>query len=147
MIIETETLGEIEYFEKDIIFFDDGIYGFGGMKKFILILNPIEQLPFHYLQSIEDKRLSFIITSPFLFVKDYAFDISDLLVEKMDIKSTEDIDIFSIAVLPEDLNETTINLKAPIIVNKKNKKARQYILNENYKYKQYIFKDNTSGDK
>lgn len=147
MIIETEALGAIEYLEKDIIVFEDGLYGFGGMKRFIFILNPVEEVPFHYLQSLEDARLNFIVTSPFLFVADYDFNISDLLVEKMDIKSPEDIEIFSIAVIPENLDDTTINLKAPIIINKKNKKAKQYILNENFQYKQYIFKENKLEEK
>lgn len=140
MIIETEILGNIEYTEEDIIVFEEGLYGFGGMKKFVLILNPVEEVPFHYLQSIEDVRLSFIVTSPYLFVTDYDFDISDEVVEKMGIKSPESMDIFSIAVIPENVDETTINLKAPIIINKSNKSAKQYILNENFNYKQYIFK-------
>lgn len=141
MIIETEVLGEVEYHEKDIIFFDEGLYGFGGMKKFVLILNPVEEVPFHYLQSIEDNRLSFIVTSPFTFISDYDFELSDAVVESMEITSTDDIEIYSIAVIPEELEKTTINLKAPIIINRKNNRAKQYILSENFLYKQFVFKE------
>jgi len=147
MIIETEILGEVEYLEKDIILFEEGLYGFGGMKEFILLLNPVEELPFHYLQSIEDERLSFVVTSPFIFIKNYEFDLSDTVIEKMRIEAAEDMDIFSIVTIPEKLEETTINLKAPIIVNKSNKKAKQCILNENFVYKQYIFKEVASEGK
>ncbi|MGB3367256.1 MAG: flagellar assembly protein FliW [Acidaminobacteraceae bacterium] len=142
MLIETEVVGQVEYLDDDIITFEEGIYGFGGMKKFILILNPVDEVPFHYLQSIEDHRLYFIVTSPFVFVKDYDFELSESLVEKMGIKSSEEIDIFSITVIPEDIGNTTINLKAPIIINRNNKRAKQQILAENYRYKQFVFKEN-----
>ena len=147
MIIETEVLGEVEYLEKDIILFEEGLYGFGGMKEFILLLNPVEEMPFHYLQSIQDKRLNFIVTSPFIFIKNYEFDLSDTIIDKMEIKSPDDMDIFTIVTIPEKLEETTINLKAPIVVNKNNKKAKQCILDENFVYKQFIFKEVTPEEK
>lgn len=142
MIIETEVLGEVNYTDDDVITFNEGLYGFGGMKKFVLILNPVDDLPFHFLQSIDDDRLSFIVTSPFFFIEDYDFDLSDQMIEKMDVSSIEDIEILTIAVIPKEIEETTINLKAPIIINKKNRIAKQFILNEDYPYKQSIFKKN-----
>lgn len=146
MIIETEVLGEINYTEEDVITFEDGLYGFGGMKQFVLILNPIEGLPFHYLQSVEDQRLSFIVTSPFLFVENYDFELSDQMVEKMGVDKVEDIEIFSITVVNQELKDTTINLKAPIIVNRKNRSAKQFILNEDYPCKQLIFNSSKTED-
>lgn len=140
MIIETDVIGKVEYADEDIINFEEGLYGFGGMKKFILILNPIPELPFHYLQSIDDPRLNFVVTSPFLFIENYDFEINDTVVEKMNIDDINDIDIYSITIIAEEIEETTINLKAPIIVNRKNQFAKQFILNEDYPYKKLIFK-------
>lgn len=146
MIIETEVLGNVEYEEKDIIRFEEGLYGFGDMRDFIIIRYPFEDLPFHYLQSIEDRRLSFVITSPFLFVDNYEFDIEDEVLKSMEIKKVEDIDIYSIAVIPKDLKETTINLRGPLIVNRVNNLARQYAVEEDYPYKYQIFTKDAHGD-
>lgn len=141
MNIDTYYFGDVEFEEKDIITFEEGIYGFGGMKKFIIIYNPEENLPFHWLQSIEDSRLSFIITSPFLFVDDYNFDLPDKLAEKMEIKEESDVVIYCITVIPENIEKSTINLKAPIIFNKNNRQAKQFIINEDYPYKHVLFKE------
>lgn len=139
MIIETEVLGNIEYQSEDIITFEDGLYGFGGMKEFIIIQYPFEGLPFHYLQSIEDNRLSFVITSPFLFVDNYEFNIDDEVLKSMEIEKPEDMDIYSIAVIPDDLEKTTVNLRGPVIININKKLAKQYIVEEDYPYKYQIF--------
>ncbi|BEP30207.1 flagellar assembly protein FliW [Helicovermis profundi] len=140
MKIETKFLGEIEFLKEDIIYFEEGLYGFTNMKEFILIINPEPDLPFHWLQSIVDEKLSFIVTSPFLFLDEYDFEVNDSIIEKLNIKTHEDIEIYSITVIPNEVKNTTINLKAPIIINKNNKKAKQLILNEDFPYKHSIFK-------
>lgn len=139
MIIETESLGNVEYDENSVIKFEDGLYGFGGMKNFVLIMYPFEGLPFHYLQSVDDTRLSFVVTSPFLFVENYEFDIPDDTLEKIGVTKTEDMDIYSITVIPDEIKETTINLKAPLVINRTNNNAMQYIIDDEYPYKYRIF--------
>lgn len=140
MKIDTKIVGMVEYTLEDIIHFEEGLYGFTTMKKFVLITNPEEDLPFHWLQSVDDENLSFIVTSPFLFVKDYDFEVSDLVVEKLDIKSHEDVEVYTITVIPNSVENTTINLKAPLLINKKNRKGKQVILEEDFPYKYSIFK-------
>lgn len=139
MKIDTSYLGEIEFEKDDILTFDEGIYGFGGMREFIFINNPEEDLPFHWLQSIEDQRLSFIVASPFTFVPGYNFEIKDSILEKMELEKPEDLLIYTITVITEEIEEATINLKAPIIINMSNRKSKQIILDEDYPYKYGIF--------
>ena len=141
MKIETKVFGEIEYTKEEIIFFEEGLYGFGGAKEFILITNPEPELPFHWLQSIEDEKISFIVTSPFLFLDKYDFEIADLIVNRLDIDKHEDLEIYTITVIPSEVKNTTINLKAPLLINKVNRKAKQVILNEDFPYKYSIFKE------
>lgn len=131
MIINTRDFGEIDIQEDEIITFQDGIPGFEELTKYIVIENPEEEVPFHYLQSVENKDLSFVIINPFLFKKDYDFQIPQGIVDKMEIKSPEDILIYSIVVIPDDISKMTANLLAPIVVNFNNNQGKQIVLDGN----------------
>ncbi len=142
MKLKTRHFGEIEINEEDILVFDDGILGFEDSKKYIIINNPDPKVPFMWLQGVDEPELAFVITDPFLFVKDLEFDIPDRTVEELAAEKPQDIVVYSIAVVPEDIKEMTINLKGPIVINGINKKAKQIVLeNDKYSLKHKIFSD------
>jgi flagellar assembly factor FliW len=135
MKLNTPYLGEIEYKKEEIIIFEKGLYGFEEKQSFILVNLDDPEFPFNWLQSIEDENLSFILTSPFLFVKDYEFNLADNITNGLEIAKPEDVLILSVVVLDEDLKKSTMNLQAPIIINRNTNKGRQIILEEDYKLK------------
>ncbi len=147
MKLNSVAFGEIEYDEKDIIFFGEGLYGLSELKNFLYIKSEDDDFPFDYLQSIENVDISFIITSPFLFLDDYDFELSESVVEKLEIKNIEDVVVLTITNVSEEVEQTTVNLQAPIIINKSARKAKQVILDESFNHKQYIFKKNESEEK
>lgn len=140
MKIVTDYRGEVEYTEDDIITINDGLYGFEGKTKFLLIANIEVDLPFHWLQSIDDEGLVFVITDPFLFVENYDFNLDDLTVEQLEIKTVDDISIYTTVIIPEEAEGITVNLKSPIVINVKKRNAKQVILDGDYSYKYNIFK-------
>lgn len=140
MQVITELLGEVQYEEQDIIYFEEGLYGFDQQKKFILLDISETDFPFQCLQSIEDENLSFILTNPFAFCETYDFEIGETISENLGLDQIENLAVYSLVVLREELTESTINLKAPIIMNVKNNQAQQIILNEDYPYKYLIFR-------
>lgn len=139
MKLVTDYRGEVEYTDEDIIKFVDPIYGFEEETDFLLIANIEPELPFHWLQSIGDETLSFVITDPFLFVEKYDFDLDDFTVEQLEINAVEDIIVYTTVIIPEEIEDITVNLKSPIIINAKSRKAKQVILKEDYAYKHLIF--------
>ena len=139
MKLVTDYRGEVEYTEEDIIEFVDAMYGFEDKTKFLLIGNVEPDLPFHWLQSLEDEKLTFVITDPFLFVDKYDFELDDFTVEQLEIESVEELMIYTTVIIPENVEEITVNLKSPIIVNAKKKIAKQIILKENFAFKHKIF--------
>ena len=140
MLLKTKHFGEIEINEESIITFDDGLLGFENIKQYTIILNPEKEIPFHWLQSVDDPNLAFVIANPFQFKQDYTFDIPDKVVDQLDIKEKEDVAVFSIAVVPEDLEKMTINLKGPIILNTNRQKGKQIVLDsEDFTHKYHIF--------
>ena len=135
MKLKTPYLGEVEYNLDEIIIFDKGLYGFEGKQEFILVNLEDPDFPFNWLQSIDDEDLSFVLTSPFLFVNNYEFDLSDILIEELEIKNHEDVLILTTVVLDENLEKSTMNLQAPIVINRNTNKGRQIILEEEYELK------------
>lgn len=140
MIVNTKFLGDMEIEEKDMINFEYGLPGFTDLHRFVLL--PVEGNPsLYYMQSIDEVAVCFIIISPFLILDDYEADISEDTVEKLGITKPEDVTLFSILTIPDDIKEITANLQAPVIVNNANRKALQEILNtDKYMIKHKLYR-------
>ncbi len=130
MRLMTKHLGEIEYEQEAVISFDEGLPGFENVRSFVLILSEDAELPFHYLQSVDNPSIAFVVTSPFLFVGDYDFDLKESVVEKLEIKSPEELYVYGVVTIPKKVQFSTINLTAPIIINTTNRKGMQVVLEE-----------------
>ncbi len=140
MILNTRNFGEIDINEDKIINFPDGILAFEDNKRFIIINNEDESNPFEWLQSIDDTDLAFVIINPFIFKKDYDINIPEKVVNKLKIESEKDVLIYSIIVVPEDINNITANLAGPIIININEKLGKQIVLEDKrYNSKHRIF--------
>lgn len=143
MKISTLNLGEVTIDREKIIDFAEGPLAFEKYTKFIIIDSGTSEFPFSFLQSIDEEKVGFVVMDPFLFKKDYDFVIEEEIVEELEIEKEEDLAIYSILVIPKEVEDITANLMAPIIVNQKTKKARQVVLqNTEYSTKYNIFKNN-----
>lgn len=139
MKINTEIFGEIEIDEKDIVTFPEGLLGFEEERKFIII-SMEEGTQFSWLQSIQTPELSFVIMDPFFAFPDYDIIIPKKVQEKLEIKDEKDVLIYSMVVIPENMEKMTTNLLGPIIINVNRKLGKQVILDDNrYTTKHFIF--------
>ena len=133
MKIETKFLGEVEIEENDILTFEYGLPGFPDKQKFTIL--PIDaELPLAFLQSTEEKSLSFVVAYPFAFKKDYVFDISDEDKLDLQIEKEEEILVYSIVTLKETFQDSTLNLLAPVILNVNKKLGKQIVLQDSVTY-------------
>ncbi|ANX13694.1 hypothetical protein ABE41_016925 [Fictibacillus arsenicus] len=126
MIIHTKFEETIEVDEKDIIHFEQGLPGFEDEKNFVLI--PMEGTPFSTLQSVSTRELAFFTTNPFLFFKEYDFEIIKSVQEYLRIKDVSDVMIQVILTIHEPLEKSTANLQAPLVINYKENLAKQVVL-------------------
>jgi len=140
MKLVNDFLGEIEYTQDDVVFFKEGLFGFDDLKEYVYIVNPDPAFPFGWLQSTKNNETSFVVTNPFLFVSEYDFELPDPVIEKLEINEIDDVTILTLVVIPDDPQNTTINLKSPVVLNKSTRQAKQVILDEEYELKYKIFK-------
>lgn len=127
MKIETKYHGEKEIEQEDIITFSNGIPGFENEKKFVLLAFPDNNV-FYALQSVTTSDLSFVVTDPFSFFLDYNIKIDDANIDALVIQKEEDVTLLNILTVRDPFEETTANLQAPLIINKKTHSGRQVIL-------------------
>lgn len=120
------------------ILFEKGIPGFEDHKYFNV--NSIkDNKKFYSIVSKEDDNIGFISISPFEVKKDYEIDLDDEFVNELDIKSEKDVLVLCLITLGKTLKDSTANLKAPIIINIKNNRGRQLILQDDkYKIKESL---------
>ena len=115
------------------ILFEKGIPGFESYNYFNV--NMIEgNERFYNIVSKEDSNIGFVSISPFDIKKDYEIDLDDEFVKELDIKAERDVLVLCLITLGKTLKDSTANLKAPIIINIKNNRGKQLILQDD-KYK------------
>lgn len=128
MEIQTKTMGAVQISEEQVIDLAEGFYGFEEFHKYALLDS--EQKPFIWIQSLEDKNLAFIAIDPFIFRPDYELDISDELLKPIEAASPTDLLVFALVTIPQSGSPITANLQGPLIINKKNKKGLQAVMND-----------------
>ncbi len=139
MQVQTRHFGLINVDEKDILCFPCGVPGFEDARKFTLLGKEDNDTPFFWLQSVDQPELSFVVTDPFAIKQDYFVDVDDEEVEELQIKDSDKILTLAIVTIPEDINNLSANLKAPVLINLQNNIGKQIIMkNETFPVKYYI---------
>lgn len=141
MELVTKDNGTINYDKEDIIEFKKGIPGFEDLRKFLLI--PVKENEiFSILQSVENSEVGMVIASSLHIVDNYEIELQEGVRKALKIKDDSDAYIFNTITLNSDIKKITSNLKAPIIINIKEKLGEQIILNDDkYEIKFPLFKE------
>lgn len=127
MMLKTKDFGVIEVQEQDMYRFPGGIPGFEDKTTFIM-LQAGEDGSFYYLQSVEEESLSFILTDPFFFFKDYEVELSDSMKEELEIEERAAVVVLAVVSVRERISDATVNLLAPVVMNKSKRIGKQIIL-------------------
>jgi len=129
MHVRTLKFGELEVPKENVIEFKEGIPGFPYIRRFAM-LDVEEVRPFQYLQALEAESFAFLVIDPFLLEPKYEFQLSAQDMEDIGFANPEEITVCVVATIPENPAETTLNLKAPIVINVKMQCGKQVILHD-----------------
>jgi flagellar assembly factor FliW len=139
MLIHSTRLGDVEVKEDNIIRFPYGLPGFLEEKEFAYL--PVEEgNPFAFLQSSAEPNLTFVVVDPFSFFPDYEFAIQDELALEIGVKNENPPLVLNIVNIPDNKEEMTANLLAPVIINLEQRIAVQHVLEKtDYKTRHRLF--------
>ncbi|HEX3032835.1 MAG TPA: flagellar assembly protein FliW [Bacillota bacterium] len=140
MIIQTKLFGECEIDQKEIITFKNGLPGFEENRAFVLIRSGNSGDDLMWLQSTKEPSLAFVVARPEIIKPGYSPKVRESELADIELKNSEDALVLVIAVVPEDIKKMTVNLRAPLIVNSKNRLGKQVVLeDDSYSIKEPVF--------
>ena len=82
------------------------------------------------LQSLEEEALRFLVVPPHPFFPEYAPVIDDETAAELGVSRAEDVMLLLVVTAGESLDDTTVNLAAPIVLNSTTMQAAQVILED-----------------
>lgn len=142
MKLNTNFFGEIDVKEDKILHFQEGIPGFEDLKRFLFMTDNQENGKFSWLQCVDDVNIVLTIFDIFSMLPDYTPNVTVEHLEVLGEFEKEDLQIFCLATIPKNVEDMSINLKAPIVINMKNNKAKQVIANnDDYPVKYKFYKE------
>lgn len=144
MVVETRDFGTVEIEDEKIIHFPEGIPGFDEYKDYVVLYDndgEKEEL-FAWLQCVTEQSLAFPIVNPYQIMEDYHPLIEDDLLGPLGEFTDDDLLVFLLATVPADVKKTSVNMKAPLLINTLNRQAMQVIVeNEEYEIKHMLIEE------
>jgi flagellar assembly factor FliW len=138
MKIDTARFGEMEIDESKTIIFEEGPLGFENKQKWIIIDNGL----LNWMQSLDDPELAFVVANPFSFYQEYEFDIEKNDLDSIKAPSDKSVSVLGIVSVPPKVENMTINLVAPIVINSEKRLAKQIVLNSSkYTVRHFLYQD------
>ncbi len=138
MVIKSTNLGEIEYKAEDVIRFEKGLLAFEDEKEFLIIRN--RETEFYYLQSVKNGEVTFILVDLKEVMPNYDPKVEVEFLQDLG-EVNENLEVFNMCTVKENLEELTVNLLGPIVINMETKKGKQVIIanDEGYSVKHKLF--------
>jgi flagellar assembly factor FliW len=126
IVVESSRFGPLEVTADSVIEFPSGLIGFPSAKRFIMVEH---KAPFSWIQSLEEPTLAFVVVDGFEFGRSLELKPphNDPVVE---FNTEDEYAILLIVTVRPDPKQTTVNLKAPLFINIKNKRGTQAIYDD-----------------
>lgn len=126
--ITTTRFGNVEIDEDRVIHFPEGLLGFPEQKHYAL-LEHTPASPFCWLQSMERPDLAFVLTNPFFVDNDYLKNLSTNEAALFQDPKGGEVSVFALVTIPPGkVEEMTVNLLGPLVIEEKTRIGRQVII-------------------
>jgi flagellar assembly factor FliW len=129
MNISTTRFGSLRLETRDLFTFPVGLVGLADCRDWAL-LSDASNDALAWLQSVERPETALAVVSPRRFVPDYQFRTFRSELASLELADIEEAYVLSIVARNGD--ELTLNLKAPIVVNVRNRLGRQIVVNDDH---------------
>jgi len=129
--IKTKAYGDYEINESEILNFPNGILAFEEYTSYAVITGGDDN-PFHWLQSLDNENIAFLIMEPTDLVPSYQPElIKHEVVSVFKEENSEALSLWCILTIPQGHPEKmTINMQGPLLISKTKKLGGQFISND-----------------
>jgi len=129
MIYKTRDFGEREIPDSKVLIFKQPIFGFDNYTRFTLIFDEEIGEQIVWLQSLEEPELCFLMFDPSVYEGFYKPEITEDIEKCL---GAGEYACWVVLSVKEDFNDSTVNLKSPVIINTATGVAVQTILEQDY---------------
>ena len=142
MKADTRLFGKIDIEEEKIITLEGGMIGLPEYQKFALLFDEEKgqkESSIMWFQSMDDPGTAFPVMHPNLVKPDYNPTVNDELLLPLGELTEANTYVLVSMTAAADVKETSVNLKAPIIINTDTRKGCQMIVEDDYPVKYRIY--------
>jgi len=132
MLVEAAISGQQEFVPDETnnkFFMPEGLIGLSEFKNYELIVDP-DTLPFVVLRSIQGDEIQIPAVEPIGLVENYKLNIGDEDAEMLALRGADANPlILNVATIKSfEPQKVTINLAAPILINRRTRVGKQVVL-------------------
>jgi flagellar assembly factor FliW len=119
----------IDIIRNKVIEFRHGLPGFPASRAFVMVQEP-EERPFAWMQSVAEPTVKFAVVDAYAWDRDFVFEVDDDTLEELGSLDPLDYAVYFLLHIRKDEQGTTMTAKpnAPLIVNVRNRQARQIVV-------------------
>lgn len=123
---QTTRFGEFTVAEETLIIFPGGVVGFPEEERFVILEH---KQPFCWLHSVDNPALAFVVVEGVEFGQNYDFNLP-VGDSRIDLTMEDEAAVLVIVTFRNSPGTTTVNLKAPLVINLRNRRGVQLILDD-----------------
>lgn len=138
----TRLFGEIDIEEEKIIVLENGMIGFPDLKRFALIFDEEKgkkASSIMWFQSMDEPQIAFPVMHPNDVKPDYNPVVNDEMLLPLGPLKPEDTYVLVTVTAAADVKDTSVNLKAPIVINTVSRLGCQMIVEDDYPVKFNVY--------
>ena len=138
----TRLFGTIDIADDKIITMEKGMIGFPELKHFALIFDEAKKdkaFKIMWLQSMDDGEIAFPVTDPIHLVEDYKPTVNEEIIAHLGEMSDDNAYLLATVTVPRSIEDFSMNLKAPVVINMGTNKGAQIITEADYPVKYKIY--------
>jgi flagellar assembly factor FliW len=128
MRIETREWGTLEVDPSSMVHFPEGLLGFEELHRFVFV-DAEEFRPFVWFLSVDNPEVGFAVAEPHYFcTSPYDVSLSEADEGLLELSEGDSIALFVVVSIGDRGREITGNLKGPIVLNTRNRLAKQLVV-------------------
>ena len=138
----TRVFGTIDIADDKIIKMEKGMIGFPNLTNFALIFDEEKKdkaFKIMWLQSMDDGAVAFPVIDPVHFIEDYNPSVNDEIIAPLGEFNEDNAYLLVTVTVPKNVEDFSVNLKAPIVINLDTNKGAQVITEDDYPVKYKIY--------
>lgn len=142
MKANTRLFGTIDIAEDKIITMEKGMIGFPEFTHFALIFDEEKKdkkFKIMWLQSMEDGDVAFPVIDPIHVMENYNPNVNEEIIAPLGKMHEDSTFILVTATVPKNIEDFSVNLKAPIVINTDSNKGAQIITEDDYPVKYRVY--------